>query len=79
MAKFSTVFGTVFPKRPISMVPIGCPPTSMSKKTLSVTTGPLAAEAMADKQEMAKILDCISGGVGGQRVLKIFKNEKLRK
>ena len=35
--KFSTVFGTVFPKRPISIRPRAFPPDSISKKTCSNT------------------------------------------
>merc|ERR1719342_1684902 len=43
VAKFSTVFGTTSPKRPISILPTSCPPMLMSKKTFLVTTGPAAS------------------------------------
>jgi hypothetical protein len=35
--KFSTVLGTTSPNKPITILPAGCFPISISKKTLCVT------------------------------------------
>ncbi|KAH9493692.1 hypothetical protein DERF_014429 [Dermatophagoides farinae] len=38
--KFSAVFGTVLPKRPIRILPADSPPIVMSNVTISVAFGP---------------------------------------
>ena len=47
--KFSTVFGTELPNRPISIRPASSPPIVISKNTFLVTFGPLVSFPSASK------------------------------
>ena len=59
--KFSTVFGTVSPKSPKTILPYGYPSISTSKKTFLVTVSRVAAETKAIAKLYIIILNILFG------------------